>query len=279
MAHARVAQTRGSPRGPRRTSTRTQMSHLRAPAARADRREGGRHGRPVARTVHPQPEARLRPQLLRLAVLPPIAVALSGVAAVLFTVRSTGARPGVVLWAVLAACRVRGPRGHPDRRRRRRPGRHVRAGTHRHPAPWQRSYRGRPARRRRGPAPGREPSHAQAAPTAQAGRRRVRAARRRPLPRARRRRHRRRAGGPTLQPGGQRTEGRGLRQSRAAASVPRAPRDLDPRRAGERDRGPGPAQGPLPRRPPRHPHPPATPRTSPCSAAPSHAASGATPSP
>ncbi|MFE5087754.1 sensor histidine kinase [Streptomyces mirabilis] len=78
------------------------MSHLRAPAARADRREGGRHGRPVARTVHPQPEARLRPQLLRLAVLPPIAVALSGVAAVLFTVRSTGARPGVVLWAVLA---------------------------------------------------------------------------------------------------------------------------------------------------------------------------------
>ncbi|MFF1743565.1 ATP-binding protein [Streptomyces mirabilis] len=78
------------------------MSHLRAPAARADRREGGRHGRPVARTVHPQPEARLRPQLLRLAVLPPIAVALSGCAAVLFTVRSTGARPGVVLWAVLA---------------------------------------------------------------------------------------------------------------------------------------------------------------------------------
>ncbi|MFG2361288.1 ATP-binding protein [Streptomyces mirabilis] len=78
------------------------MSHLRAPAARADRREGGRHGRPVARTVHPQPEARLRPQLLRLAVLPPIAVALSGCAAVLFTVRSTGARPGIVLWGVLA---------------------------------------------------------------------------------------------------------------------------------------------------------------------------------
>ncbi|MGW1753314.1 ATP-binding protein [Streptomyces mirabilis] len=78
------------------------MSHLRAPAARADRREGGRHGRPVARTVHPQPEARLRPQLLRLAILPPIAVALSGCAAVLFTVRSTGARPGIVLWGVLA---------------------------------------------------------------------------------------------------------------------------------------------------------------------------------
>ncbi|MFF2132564.1 ATP-binding protein, partial [Streptomyces olivochromogenes] len=62
----------------------------------------GRHGRPVARTVHPQPETRLRPQLLRLAILPPIAVALSGCAAVLFTVRSTGVRPGVVLWAVLA---------------------------------------------------------------------------------------------------------------------------------------------------------------------------------
>ncbi|MFF2518449.1 ATP-binding protein [Streptomyces sp. NPDC058086] len=78
------------------------MSHLRAPAARADRREGGRHGRPVARTVPPQPETRLRPQLLRLAVLPPIAVALSGCAAVLFIVRSTGVRPGAVLWAVLA---------------------------------------------------------------------------------------------------------------------------------------------------------------------------------
>lgn len=78
------------------------MSHLRAPAARADRREGGRHGRPVARTVTPQPETHLRPQLLRLAVLPPIAVALSACAAVLFTVRSTGARPGVILWSVLA---------------------------------------------------------------------------------------------------------------------------------------------------------------------------------
>lgn len=78
------------------------MSHLRAPAARADRREGGRHGRPVARTVPPPPETHLRPQLLRLAVLPPTAVALSACAAVLFTVRSTGARPGVTLWAVLA---------------------------------------------------------------------------------------------------------------------------------------------------------------------------------
>ncbi|MFE2534143.1 ATP-binding protein [Streptomyces sp. NPDC059371] len=78
------------------------MSHLRAPAARADRREGGRHGRPAARATLAPPETHLRHQLLRLAVLPPTAVALSACAAVLFTVRSTGARPGPVLWAVLA---------------------------------------------------------------------------------------------------------------------------------------------------------------------------------
>ncbi|MFK0287385.1 ATP-binding protein [Streptomyces sp. NPDC090499] len=78
------------------------MSHLRAPAARADRREGGRHGRPVARPVPALPETHIRPQLMRLAVLPPVAVALSGCAAVLFTVRSTGARPSLTLVAVLA---------------------------------------------------------------------------------------------------------------------------------------------------------------------------------
>lgn len=78
------------------------MSHLRAPAARADRREGGRHGRPVARPVPSLPETHIRPQLLRLAVLPPVAVALSASAAVLFTVRTTGARPGLILWGVLA---------------------------------------------------------------------------------------------------------------------------------------------------------------------------------
>ncbi|WP_435614889.1 ATP-binding protein [Streptomyces coelicoflavus] len=78
------------------------MSHLRAPAARADRREGGRHGRPAPRTTAALPETHIRPQLLRLAVLPPVAVALSGCAVVLFTVWSTGARPGPVLWGVLA---------------------------------------------------------------------------------------------------------------------------------------------------------------------------------
>ncbi|MFH8799141.1 ATP-binding protein [Streptomyces sp. NPDC017936] len=78
------------------------MSHLRAPAARADRREGGRHGRPVARTAPAPAETHIGPQLLRLAVLPPTAVALSACAAVLFAVRSTGVRPGPTLWAVLA---------------------------------------------------------------------------------------------------------------------------------------------------------------------------------
>ncbi|MFF4209321.1 ATP-binding protein [Streptomyces sp. NPDC001796] len=78
------------------------MSHLRAPAAREDRREGGRHGRPAAHAVPPHPEIRIRPQLRRLAVLPPLAVALSACAAVLFAVRTTGARPTLALWAVLA---------------------------------------------------------------------------------------------------------------------------------------------------------------------------------
>ncbi|MFC8195139.1 ATP-binding protein [Streptomyces sp. NPDC057298] len=77
------------------------MSHLRAPAARADRREGGRHGRPVARSTPALPETHIRSQLLRLAILPPIAVALSASAAVLFTVRTTAARPGPTLWIVL----------------------------------------------------------------------------------------------------------------------------------------------------------------------------------
>ncbi|MGW6731763.1 sensor histidine kinase [Streptomyces sp. NPDC055013] len=78
------------------------MSHLRAPAARADRREGGRHGRPAARTATALPETHIRPQLLRLAVLPPVAVTLSAFAAVLFVVRSTGVRPSLTLWGVLA---------------------------------------------------------------------------------------------------------------------------------------------------------------------------------
>ncbi|MFE9835819.1 ATP-binding protein [Streptomyces sp. NPDC005551] len=78
------------------------MSHLRAPAARADRREGGRHGRPAARATLPLPETHIRSQLLRLAVLPPIAVALSACAAVLFMLRTAGARPSPGLYAVLA---------------------------------------------------------------------------------------------------------------------------------------------------------------------------------
>ncbi|MFJ3659557.1 sensor histidine kinase [Streptomyces sp. NPDC090119] len=79
------------------------MSHLRAPAARADRREGGRHGRPVARPAPALPETLLRPQLMRLAVLPPVAVALAATAAVVFTAR---AHTGLALWAMLAAAVV-----------------------------------------------------------------------------------------------------------------------------------------------------------------------------
>ncbi|MFJ5842506.1 ATP-binding protein [Streptomyces shenzhenensis] len=56
----------------------------------------------MTRPVPALPEAHVRPQLLRLAVLPPLAVALSASAAVLFTVRATGARPGLALWSVLA---------------------------------------------------------------------------------------------------------------------------------------------------------------------------------
>ena len=65
------------------------------------RREGGRHGRPAVRPAAALAETHIRPQLLRLAVLPPVAVALSACAAVLFMVRSTGVRPGPALWAVL----------------------------------------------------------------------------------------------------------------------------------------------------------------------------------
>ncbi|MFF2851077.1 ATP-binding protein [Streptomyces sp. NPDC058001] len=78
------------------------MSHLRAPAARADRREGGRHGRPGGRTAAPPlPETHIRAQLVRIAVLPAVAVALSACAAVLFTVRAAPVRTGPAVWLVL----------------------------------------------------------------------------------------------------------------------------------------------------------------------------------
>ncbi|MFM9371213.1 ATP-binding protein [Streptomyces sp. Da 82-17] len=79
------------------------MSHLREPAARAERREGGRHGRPGPRVAKELPEARIRRQLLRASVLPAVAVALAGAAAVLCVVQVTGARPTPVLWGLLAA--------------------------------------------------------------------------------------------------------------------------------------------------------------------------------
>lgn len=103
------------------------MSHLRAPAARPDRREGGRHGRNATRpqqpTVdaghpapagrapmppgpRPSPESRIRPQLLRAAVLPATVAVLCGAAAVAFTLHSTGRHPSTGLWAMLAGLAV-----------------------------------------------------------------------------------------------------------------------------------------------------------------------------
>lgn len=88
------------------------MSQLRAPDARPERREGGRHGRPGPRshsaaarprTARPSPEARIRPQLLRTAVLPAVAVALAGAAAVIYTARAGDVRPSTELWTALGA--------------------------------------------------------------------------------------------------------------------------------------------------------------------------------
>ncbi|MFD4234586.1 ATP-binding protein [Streptomyces sp. NPDC058542] len=86
------------------------MSQLRAPDARPDRREGGRHGRPGTRAhsatsrpraAGPPPDARIRPQLLRTALLPAIAAVLSGAAAVIFTVRAGAVEASPSLWAAL----------------------------------------------------------------------------------------------------------------------------------------------------------------------------------
>ncbi|MEU5327398.1 sensor histidine kinase [Streptomyces parvus] len=86
------------------------MSQLRASDARPDRREGGRHGRPGTRghsapsrprAAGPSPDARIRPQLLRTALLPAVAAVLSGAAAVIFTVRAGGAGSSPSLWAAL----------------------------------------------------------------------------------------------------------------------------------------------------------------------------------
>ncbi|MFD5779204.1 sensor histidine kinase [Streptomyces sp. NPDC126933] len=84
------------------------MSQLRAPV-RPERREGGRHGRPGTRSLPstdradtPTPlDARIRPQLLRTAVLPAIVAALSGAAAVMFVLRSTATEPTAGIWLAL----------------------------------------------------------------------------------------------------------------------------------------------------------------------------------
>ncbi|MFJ8871237.1 ATP-binding protein [Streptomyces sp. NPDC102473] len=86
------------------------MSQLRAPTARPERREGGRHGRPGGRShsaanrpraAQSAPDTRLRPQLLRTALLPTVAALLSGAAAVIFTIRASGVRPSGSLLAAL----------------------------------------------------------------------------------------------------------------------------------------------------------------------------------
>ncbi|MEI5034414.1 ATP-binding protein [Streptomyces sp. S1A(2023)] len=86
------------------------MSQLRAPDARPDRREGGRHGRAGTRAhsatarpraAGPPPDARIRPQLLRTALLPAVAAVLSGAAAVIFTVRAGAVDASPSLWAAL----------------------------------------------------------------------------------------------------------------------------------------------------------------------------------
>ncbi|WP_405675147.1 ATP-binding protein [Streptomyces sp. NBC_01511] len=96
------------------------MSQLRAATARPDRREGGRHGRPGTRTPsakappakggHPAapaptapapPEARIRPQLLRAAVVPTVTTTLSGLLAVLVVVRSGEVAPTAEIWAAV----------------------------------------------------------------------------------------------------------------------------------------------------------------------------------
>ncbi|MFF7361969.1 ATP-binding protein [Streptomyces sp. NPDC008125] len=86
------------------------MSQLRAPEARPDRRESGRHGRPAGRSpsaaakpraAQPTPEVRMRGQMTRAALLPTVAALLSGAAAVIFTVRASGVRPSGSLLAAL----------------------------------------------------------------------------------------------------------------------------------------------------------------------------------
>lgn len=86
------------------------MSPLREPTTRSDRRESGRHGRsgtrsaPTARRprpMPPSPEARIRPRLLRTAVLPALVAALSGATAVTYTVHSAAPQPTPALWIVL----------------------------------------------------------------------------------------------------------------------------------------------------------------------------------
>ncbi|WP_329126044.1 sensor histidine kinase [Streptomyces sp. NBC_01465] len=102
------------------------MSHLRAPAARTDRPEGGRHGRPGTRpaptpgrtasppgpgggrprSAPPGLEARIRPQFLRTAILPTVVAALSGAAAVVYTIHAGHVHPSAALRGALTGFAV-----------------------------------------------------------------------------------------------------------------------------------------------------------------------------
>ncbi|SCE15446.1 hypothetical protein GA0115239_12505 [Streptomyces sp. BpilaLS-43] len=128
----------------------------------------------------------------------------------------------------------------------------------------------------RGAAPRRSPRHAPAGHAGRAPRGgRLRPARTGHGPGARRGRGRRRRGVAALQQRRERTEGRGVRQPRAAAPVPRAPGDPDPGRTGTRGGGPRPRSRASSTSTTWPPASAGTPRTSRCSAEPSRGGSGA----
>lgn len=263
------------------------MSQLRAPEARPERREGGRHGRPGARShsatarpraAQPSPEARIRPQLLRTAVLPTVVAVLSGAAAVIFTARS-GARLSGELWialgvaGALALAAVLAAYLAANRVATTVFGRclALRRTSAQGQAELQRVVEqlrnGEPVSARRSAPPSAPGSDAFELLAQELGRQQEAAV-------------------AAVVQASRLSDNSGEDQKvevfvnlARSAPVAGAPRDPAARRAGARGRGPRSAQGPLPRRPSRHPHPAGTPRISRSSAAPSPGGSGATRSP
>ena len=102
VSSPRTRRAAGPPRG---RAARPQ----RRPAAAAPADDG--HQAPAGRAPtppgpRPSPESRIRPQLLRAAVLPATVAVLCGAAAVAFTLHSTGKHPSAGLWAALAGLAV-----------------------------------------------------------------------------------------------------------------------------------------------------------------------------